>query len=517
VVSTSLVSADVSYDPRDGSARGEIRHTSADDFATALGNAGSAAHEVASHSPHTRAGWLDALACALESNADTLVLLAEEETGLGFERLRGELGKAAAQARFYASVAVEGSCFAASIDHLPDGSDLRRVRMPVGPVAVFGASNFPFAFGVLGHDTTSALAAGCPVLAKGHPAHPRLSAALGDLAQRALTEAGAPTGTCVVVTGMDAGLALVDAPAVRAVAFTGSQRGGMVLVERAQRRHRPIPVYAEMGTVNPAIVTPTGAEHRLSEIISGFVASFTLGHGQFCTKPGLLLVPTAQMAAATASIGEALADISPGRMLTAAMATGYADRITELAAAGADVVAQGPKATSGFATAATVMSASAIDLQSDSPLLEECFGPMAILVDYPCLDDALAVMARLQPSLAASVLTSGSDDADADTAHLVQALAPQVGRVVVDGWPTGVATTWSQQHGGPWPATSRPEATSVGAGSLDRFTRPIAFQGAPVAALPNSLRDDNPWGLPRRLDGCLVGPANGDASPGTTA
>ncbi len=513
-VNTKPTDSDVSYNPRDSSARGEIRHTSADGVAVALTNAVSAAREIARHSPQTRAGWLEALASALEGNADTLVPLADEETGLGFERLQGELTKTAAQARFYASVAVEGSCFAASIDHLPDGSDLRRVRMPVGVVAVFGASNFPFAFGVLGHDTTSALAVGCPVLVKGHPAHPRLIAALADVAQQALTEAGAPSGTFAVVTGMDAGLALVDAPGVSAVAFTGSQRGGMALVERAQRRPRPIPVYAEMGTVNPAIVTPAGAKHRLAEIISGFVVSLTLGHGQFCTKPGLLLVPTNHLAAATAAIGEALADISPGRMLTAAMAMGYADRIETLHSAGADVVAQGPTATSGFATAATVLRASAGDLQPDSPLLEECFGPLAIMVDYSGFEEVVTVIARLQPSLAASVLTSGADDPD--TARLVQALAPQVGRVVVDGWPTGVATTWSQQHGGPWPATSRPEATSVGAGSLDRFTRPIAFQGAPKSALPASLRDDNPWGLPRRIDGSWVAQAHGDASPGVS-
>ncbi len=502
VVSTSRVSTDVSYDPRDGSARGEIRHTTPEEAATAVARAESAVSEVANQSPQTRAGWLEVLARTLEEQADTLVLLAEEETGLGFERLRGELAKTLAQARFYASVAVEGSYLAASIDHLPDGSDLRRARMPVGPVAVFGASNFPFAFGTLGHDTTSALAAGCPVLVKGHPAHPRLSAALAGIAQRALADVGAPTGTLEVVTGMNAGLALVDAPGVCAVAFTGSQRGGMALVERAQRRPQPIPVFAEMGTVNLAVVTPGGAKHRLAEIISGFVASFTLGHGQFCTKPGLLLVPMGQLAAASASLVQALAASSPGRMLTLAMARQYADRVDELVAAGADVVAQGPQATSGFATSATVLSASAEDLQSGSPLLEECFGPLAVIVGCDSIDHVLDLVDVLQPSLAASVLTDGAGDLDA--AKLVQVLATKVGRVVVDGWPTGVATTWSQQHGGPWPATSRPEATSVGAASLDRFTRPVAFQGAPDGALPASLQDGNPWGLPRRIDGALV-------------
>ena len=508
------VGSDVSYDPRDGSARGEIRHTSAEDISVALSRAEATAHKVASHAPQTRAGWLEAVASALEDNTEALVALADDETGLGLERLRGEVAKTAAQARFYASVALEGSHLDASIDHLPDGSDLRRVRMPVGPVAVFAASNFPFAFGTLGHDTTSALAAGCPVLVKGHPAHPRLSAALADLAEQALTEAGAPGGTFAVVTGMDAGLALVDAPGVSAVAFTGSQRGGMALAERARRRPRPIPVFAEMGTVNPAIVTPAGAEHRLAEIVSGFVGSLTLGHGQFCTKPGLLLVPTEQMTVVIARVREALADSAPGRMLTAAMATGYADRIGTLRSAGADVAAQGPNATAGFATAATVMRARAEQLHPDSPLLEECFGPLALVVDYASLDEAVTVLARLQPSLAASVLTSGTDDPD--TARLVHVLTAQVGRVVVDGWPTGVATTWSQQHGGPWPATSRPEATSVGAGSLDRFTRPIAFQGVPQEALPHSLRDDNPWGLPRRIDGSRVDPTDRDASWGAT-
>lgn len=371
------------------------------------------------------------------------------------------------------------------------------MRLPVGPVAVFGASNFPFGFGVLGHDTASAIAAGCPVVVKAHPAHPRLSVRLGEITSAALVGSGAPAGVFAVVVGFEAGLALVDADPIAAVAFTGSQTGGMALVQRAGQRADPIPVFAEMGTVNPVVVTPAAARTRISDIAQGFAESFTMGAGQFCTKPGLLLTPAGSDAAL--HVGAALAELPAGWLLTEAIASTYRQGRSSLMAAGARVVGEGKGSAAGFEAVPTVFTALADELTPASPLLKECFRPAAVVIEYADLDQLREVLGRLQPSLAATIASGGSDDSDLP--WLVQLLASRVGRVVVDGWPTGVANTWAQHHGGPWPATSRPDATSVGAAALDRFTRPVSFQSAADQALPPALQGDNPWAVPRRVNG----------------
>jgi NADP-dependent aldehyde dehydrogenase len=505
--------ADTSRDPRTGAKRGQVEHTEPVQVARLVMAAAAVADEVAATAPSQRSRWLGAVADTLEQHRPELAELADEETALGLDRLLGEVGRAADQARFYASVGVEGGWAQVTIDHLTDGTDLRRVRWPVGPVAVFGASNFPFAFGVVGHDTSSALAAGCPVVVKAHPAHPRLSVRLGELVTAALAGAGAPEGTFAVVVGFDAGLQVVDAPEIAAVGFTGSQAGGMALAQRALARPLPIPVFAEMGTVNPVVVTPAAAGSRLAEVAEGFVGSFTLGQGQFCTKPGLLLVPRGSGAAE--AVAAQVRTLSSGWLLTEGIAASCAAGVSRLVDAGAEVVGAAEpssvghaaagevdaaeSSSGGFTSAATVLTAHADELRTGSPLLEECFGPVALVVEYDDPTHLESVLSRLQPSLAGAVATSGPDDPD--TAGTVARLAGQVGRVVVDGWPTGVATTWAQHHGGPWPSTSRPDATSVGAAALDRFTRPVAFQAVPHAALPAVLRDDNPWGAPRRVDG----------------
>ncbi|MFE9660749.1 aldehyde dehydrogenase family protein [Streptomyces sp. NPDC005955] len=493
--------AEVSRDPRTGAATVGPSATTSAELSALLAAAVRDADEVASRAPAVRAAWLGAVADSLVAHADELTALADAETALGPDRLRGEVDRAAAQLRSYGSVAVEGGWLGIRIDgpRTTGSVELRRINRPLGPVAVFGASNFPFAFGVVGHDTASALAAGCPVLVKAHPAHPRLSARLGALVSDALRAAGAPAGAWALVTGFDAGLALVDAPEVTAVAFTGSQSGGLALVERAARRPVPVPVFAEMGTVNPAVLTPAAAADpaRLTAAAQGFTESFTLGQGQFCTKPGLLLAP-AGSGAATA-VAAALRGVRPGWLLTEEIAAACRRGIADLVTAGAAPLASVPPPDEGFTAAPTVLTAPARALRSGSRLLEECFGPVALVVEYHGAAGLREALAALQPSLAASVISAGP--ADPDLPWLVERLAGRSGRVVVDGWPTGVATSWAQQHGGPWPATSRPDATSVGAGALDRFTRPVTYQNAPRAALPEALRDDNPWGVVRRLDG----------------
>jgi NADP-dependent aldehyde dehydrogenase len=270
-------------------------------------------------------------------------------------------------------------------------------------------------------------------------------------------------------------------------------------------------VFAEMGTVNPAVVTPAAARLRMGEVAQGFAASFTMGTGQFCTKPGLLLAPAGS--GATQHVAAALGELPAGWLLTGAMAADYSRGRTSLTAAGAVVAGEGMSHSTGFAAVPTVFTARVEDLTPGSPLLEECFGPAAVVVEYADLDQLRDVLARLQPSLAAAVLSGGP--ADPDLPWLVRQLSAQAGRVVVDGWPTGVANTWAQNHGGPWPATSRPDATSVGAAALDRFTRPVAFQGTADAALPPALQAANPWAVPRRVNGQTHPVADERAGSGT--
>lgn len=490
---------EISHDPRTGRSYPDVPHTSAQDVGRLVAAAARSAPQVGSTSPAARKIWLEAIATSLADHADELVSLADAETALGEARLVSELSKAAASLRFYGSVAADGAYLQAAIDVIgtPTSLDLRRMRVPLGPVAVFGASNFPFGFGVLGHDTASAIAAGCPVVAKAHPAHPRLSVRLGEIASLATGESSAPEGAIAVVVGFDAGLALVDAAPIAAVAFTGSQAGGMALVQRARRRERPIPVFAEMGTVNPVVVTPAAAHFRIRDVARGFAQSFTMGNGQLCSKPGLLLAPAGSKAAE--HVAAALRDQPPGWMLTEAIASSYRRAHTSLTTAGARVAGVGQSPSAGFVVVPTVFTARADDLTLGSPFLQECFGPAAVVVEYADLDQLRELLVRLAPSLAAAIASAGPDDCDLP--WLVQQLASRAGRVVVDGWPTGVANTWAQHHGGPWPATSRPDTTSVGAAALDRFTRPVAFQGAADAALPAALQADNPWGIPRRING----------------
>ena len=488
---------DPSFDPHTGERTGAVTHSSPDDVSRILESASRAAPTLANLSPAIREGWITTAADAVMAAASELIELARSETGLGIDRLEGELARMAASARFYAVVAREGSYLGVSRDDLDydhsHGSTIVRGNIPVGVVAVFGASNFPFGFGIFGHDVASALAAGCPVVVKAHPAHPRLSVRLGQVVRDALARAGAPEGTFDVVVGFDSGLQLVDSPVVRAVAFTGSQRAGLALVERGARRG--IPVYAEMGTVNPVFVTPAAAADRDS-IAQGFVDSFTLGAGQFCTKPGLILVPAGH--GFVAAIAAAVSLVPAAPLLTAGIADAYARGVGEL-----DFdVTPSTAPSAGYEVASRIIAVALDGLVPGSRLLEECFGPVALVAEYTDAADALAALDRLQPSLAAAVFTGPDHDADAVVA--VTQLTQRVGRVAVNAWPTGVATTWSQQHGGPWPATSRPDATSVGAAGLARFVRPVSLQNATSAQLPVMLQPQNPWDLPRRLNGRLV-------------
>jgi NADP-dependent aldehyde dehydrogenase len=492
----------VSYDPRTGDELGQVPETGADEVRRIVRGAESTVEVVGSTSPHERQRWLDAIADALEAGREELAALADRETALGMDRLRSEIARTAGQLRFYAQVAVEGSYLGVTIDE-SDGaiSGLVRVNQPLGPVAVFGASNFPFAFGVLGNDTGAALAAGCPVVVKGHPAHPQLSNQLAALAQGALAAVGAPDGAFSLVHGHLAGVNLVTEPEIQAVAFTGSQAGGLALWRVVNERPRVIPVFAEMGTVNPVVVTRAAAVERLAEIARGFVGSFTLGSGQFCTKPGVMLAPAGYGMAK--EVARALVELDPRPvMLTEAIARGVVTSTAAMVAAGAEVVAQVGELGRGWSAPASVLRAPLRAVRADSRLLEECFGAVAVVVEYASATELDHALGELQPSLVASVFAG--DVSDTEASHLVRVLRRSVGRVAVNDWPTGVAYTWAQQHGGPWPSTSAPAATSVGAAALHRFVRPVAYQNTPDEWLPEAAQDKNPWSVPRRVNGNLM-------------
>lgn len=497
----------IGFHPRDGSVSEHFADTTDDEVRVVLKQADAVADALAATPPTVRRSWLHAVAARIDAEAGALVELADDETALGQARLVGEVARVSSQLRFYGDVAAEGSYLGVTIDaSSAEPSTLSRMSRPRGVVAVFGASNFPFAFGTLGNDTASALAAGCPVIVKSHPAHPRLAEGLSSLALDALAEVGAPGGVFQSVRGMPMGLALVQAEEVRAVAFTGSQRGGLALWEAANARARPIPVFAEMGTVNPVVMT-AAAVGRADEIARGFVDSFTLGSGQFCTKPGMLFVPAGHGVPAT--IAAAFDGSTPRpMMLTKASADAVRSRLAEFDSAGASPLVQSGGDGPGWAAPAAVLTAPTEAIVEDSALLEECFGAVAIVVEYASSRELEGALSQLQPSLAASVFTGGESDPDA--ASMIKMLGRKSGRVTHDQWPTGVAWTWAQHHGGPWPATTTPEHTSVGARALDRFVTPLAFQSVPERWLPDwaapALAPDNPWNLPRRIDGVLVAP-----------
>ncbi|GAA1701704.1 aldehyde dehydrogenase (NADP(+)) [Streptomyces yatensis] len=448
--------------------------------------------------PAGRAPYLEAIASALEEAAPKLVAIADEETSLGQTRLQNEMVRTVFQLRLFAEVVTRGEYLGATIDRAdpawPMGPrpDLRRVLEPLGPVVVFAASNFPFAFSVAGGDTASALAAGCPVVVKAHSGHPGLSAATAEVVHHALRSAGAPEGLFDVVFGTEAGRAAIVDPRVKAGAFTGSIEAGRALFDLATGRPEPIPFFGELGSVNPVFVTEAAAERRGPEIVSEFVGSFTLGAGQFCTKPGILLVP------ASAGLVDRLPGAVPGNALTLLndrIRTSYASAVRELRdTAGVRVVVSGDHAAPD--PSPTVLCTTSAELLGDpEALVREVFGPAALVVEYAEESELLEVAKVIDGQLTASI--QGEDD-DAIAAELIRLLAAKAGRVLWNQWPTGVSVTYAQQHGGPYPATTAPGTTSVGTEAISRFLRPVAYQGLPQHLLPAALRDANPLGIPQR-------------------
>jgi len=486
-----------------------VSHTPMEEIDRLASAAGRAAPELAALTLERRAQLLRSAAAALEDARDELVELADAETGLGSTRLGGELTRTRLQLEMFADVVLEGSFLEAVID-LPDPAalpaprpDLRRVLVPIGPVAVFSASNFPFAFSVAGGDTASAIAAGCPVVVKAHSGHPGLSVRCGQIVGAALADDGAPSGAFAVIHGTEGGRALVQHRAIAAAGFTGSLGGGRALFDLAAGRPDPIPFYGELGSLNPTVVTPGAVAARGEEIARGFVSSFTLGAGQFCTKPGLLFIPKGH--GLDDALASAAAETEVGPLLNRRIRDAYVEMSETLAATPGvrSLLEPSTVEQSGFRVPPALLAVSATDLvDRASTLLEECFGPAALIIEYGSTDELDAALDAVPGSLTATL------HADPDTEpELVRSLLDRfsagAGRVIWAGWPTGVAVTWAQHHGGPWPATTSSVHTSVGVTAVRRFLRPVSYQNVPDPLLPDTLRDANPLGLPRRVNGVL--------------
>lgn len=453
-----------------------------------------------------RANLLNTIAAKIEARSDELAARANLETALPLARCKGEIGRTCGQLRLYGSVAAEGSWVDARIDHaIPDRQplpkpDLRSMLRPLGPVVVFGASNFPFAYSTAGGDTASALAAGCPVIVKGHSAHAGTAKLVGECVLEAVKESGAPEGVFAQLfgAGLDVGTALVKHPAVKAVGFTGSYRGGRALLDASAARPEPIPVFAEMGSVNPVVILQAAASWRGAEIATGLHGSFTLGTGQFCTNPGIVFVPS-RAAIFLTKLKDLTTATQPGVMLTSGIASAFARGIEHLSQQpGVKVLASGAAGSPAMGQG-TLLSVSAVDFAKNPALMEECFGPSTLVVTYENVAELCAALEKLEGQLTA---TLHADIGDAEDVPRVQQVLEGIGgRLVFNGFPTGVEVCDSQVHGGPWPSSSAAGTTSVGNRALLRFVRLIAFQNAPQASLPAELRDGNPLKILRRVNG----------------
>ncbi len=499
-----------SVDPRSGTQREQVAvEATAADIDVVVRAAHAAREALADRD--ARVALLRGAAEQLEAVGEQLVSTADAESALGAPRLTGELARTTGQLRAFAEEVLDGGYLDVIVDHADDSvapprPDLRRYKLPLGVVAVYGASNFPLAFSAPGGDTASALAAGCPVVVKAHPDHPATSELAVAALRRAAVAAGLPEDVIAVVHGFGAGLELIRHPLLAAAGFTGSVRGGRALFDAAAARAVPIPFYGELGSLNPVVVTEGAARERAAEIGGGLAASMTMGTGQFCTKPGLVLAPEGEQGdelldALAKKVGEAAA----GVLLDARMREAFLDGVrarTELPGVRAPVAAGEGDANAVAAGFLTVPAERLVAEGDHDLLLDECFGPVTVVARYANEEQIAAVLARLPGNLTATVHLSESEG-NGDGGHgarLISALTPLAGRVLVNGWPTGVAVTHAQHHGGPYPATTS-TSTSVGATAIERWLRPVTYQNTPEALLPPELREDNPLGLPRRVDG----------------
>lgn len=461
-------------------------------------------------SPESRGHFLETIAQNILGLGDALIERAMAETGLPRARLEGERARTVAQLRLFAAEVRAGRWVDARIDQaqpkrqpLPR-SDLRMRYIPLGPVAVFGASNFPLAFSVAGGDTASALAAGAPVVVKGHSAHPGTSELVGRAIQAAVHQCHLPPGVFSLLfgSGREIGTALVADRRIKAVGFTGSRTAGMALMRVAAGRPEPIPVYAEMSSINPLFVLPQALSIRAADLARGFVGSLLLGAGQFCTSPGLVIARQGEdLECFLSTAGQVLSESPAAVMLNPQVHAAYEHGVRQLVEnKHAQMVARGRPGEGPYQCRSALFVTSAADFLADRALSAEVFGSSSLVIR--CANDAemLDVARHLEGQLTASVHLEPEDD-DTLVRGLMACLELKAGRVLFNGFPTGVEVCQAMVHGGPFPATSDSRSTSVGTAAIERFLRPVCYQDVPDRYLPDALKDGNPFNLPRLLDG----------------
>ncbi|WP_309108277.1 aldehyde dehydrogenase (NADP(+)) [Arthrobacter sp.] len=462
--------------------------------------------------PETHAGFLESIADNIEAIGDELIIRASQETGLPEARLQGERSRTIGQLRLFAGVVRQGDFRGVRIDPaVPDRSplpraDIRQRQIPLGPVAVFGASNFPLAFSTAGGDTASALAAGCPVVFKAHNAHPGTSEFVGQAIAKAVRDHGLHPGVFSLIygPGSSIGQALVADPAVKAVGFTGSQRAGIALMQTAAARPEPIPVYAEMSSLNPVFVFPgalSGSAEKIDALAQQYVTAVTGSSGQLCTSPGLLFAPAGEAGdKLVAAVGRAVSAQAGQTMLTEGIAASWNSGAVALGSSDhVAVVGHGTEGGTKNAPAPAIFGTDIRSFVSNPVLHAEIFGAASLMIRYKTAQELIEATNRMEGQLTASLQLTEEDYPAAS--RLLPALEQKVGRIIVNGWPTGVEVGHAMVHGGPFPATSDPRTTSVGTLAINRFLRPVAYQNLPQELLPTPLQDANPWQLNRRIDG----------------
>lgn len=481
-----------------------------DEVDRAIALAAEAFPEYSALSGKDRAGFLRKIAEEIDAVVDDVAERGPLETGLPEARMRGETARTTGQLRLFAGLIEEGSWVDARIERAqPERQplskpDVRSMRRPLGPVAVFCASNFPLAFSVAGGDTASALAAGCPVVVKAHSSHPGLAEIVGSAVLRAAKATGMPEGVFSLLygSGREVGMALVKDPVVQAVGFTGSRGGGLALMEAAASRPQPIPVYAEMSSVNPVVLLPEAIDTRGEAIAEGLFASLTLGAGQFCTNPGLVFLPDGHGEAFLEKLKE-LVEIAPSSvMLNEGICEAFKETTADFAdTPGVETIAHSFTKQVEHRAVPVVFSVNVRRFLEDADLHGEMFGP-GVLIVRGSLEEIEATIPELEGQLTATV--HGADAELGASASLIAALERRAGRLIINGFPTGVEVCHSMVHGGPFPSTSDGRSTSVGTMAIERFSRAVSWQGFPQDLLPAELRDDNPLGISRLEDGKRV-------------
>ena len=488
---------------------GEFKNSTWEDVNKAAQNAAKAFQSYRKLGNETKAKFLETIADEILALGDALLERCNLETALPLGRLTGERGRTMNQLKLFASVVREGSWVDARIDlaqpnrePLPK-SDIRHMSIPLGPVAVFGASNFPLAFSTAGGDTASALAAGCPVVYKGHPAHPGTTEMIAGAIQKAIKKIGLPEGVFSLVQGtsIEVGENLVKHEEIKAVGFTGSFNGGMAIFNYANSRPVPIPVFSEMGSTNPMFILPGALKERASQLAQGYSNSLNMGVGQFCTNPGLSFYPKGERSNEFLEVlSNEIKASEPATMLTAGIQSAYKKGLEKLSSTkDLEVLGEGKPVGEGIGVSSKVYKTTMEAYLKNSKLSEENFGPSSIVVEASTKADLLKAARELEGHLTATVHATEEDLKE--YTELFEILEQKVGRVLVNGYPTGVEVCHSMVHGGPFPATTAPSSTSVGTNAIKRFVRPVCYQDYPESLLPEELKNDNPLGIWRLVDG----------------